>query len=321
MPVYGRDSVPLLLRRQASYGTAETAGPGKFVSLPCYRNTIGSRRDLYDDKTLGEGRNPGEMFLGFEVHDGEIEVPLRAETIGWHLFGMFGEPTTTGTGPGPYTHVFKSGGPMAFHTMGRQAGAVQFTDIGVAYNEMRLQLSRQSQTQRATFSCLGRNEVKAPAVLDATPVMPLATDARFFAFDAEVRVDGNAVAEIVDMEFTAANGRSHDQEAVSGDPWALRLLEGDFAVTGRARFRFEDATWYDRARAGTAFDLRAKWENGPHSLQIDIDNCKFSADRVPLEGGGVLSVTLPFSAAKPGVDTATLTATLINARANYANPA
>lgn len=319
MPVYGRDSVPLLLRRQGSYGTAETAGAGKFVSLPCYRNTMGSRRDLYDDKTLGEGRNPGEMFLGFEVHDGEIEVPLRAETIGWHLYALLGAPQTTGTGP--YTHVFESGGAMTFHTLGRQAGAVQFTDIGVAWNEMRLRLARESQTQRATFACLGRNEVKAGAVLDATPVAPGAGDLRFFSFDAGVLIDGSAVAEIVDLELTAGNGRTHDQEAVSGDPWALRILEGDFSVTGRARFRFEDATWYDRARAGTAFDLRARWENGATSLQIDVANCKFSADRVPLESGGVLSVTLPFTAAKPGSSEATMTATLVNGLASYANPA
>lgn len=317
MPVYGRDSVPLLLRRQADFGTAETAGSAKFLALPCYRNTVGSRRDLYDDKTLGQGRNPGEMFLGFETADGEIEVPLNSETIGWHLHGLLGAPTTTGTGP--YTHVFASGGAMTHHTLGRQAGAVQFVDIGATWNEMRLQIARASQTQRATFGLLGRNEVKAGAVLDATPVQP-GTDLRFFAFDAAALIDGAAVADIVDLELTATNNRTHDQEAVSGDPWPLRILEGDFAVTGRARFRFETAAWYDLARAGTAFDLRVSWANGAHSLQIDVSNCKFSADRVPLDSGGVLSLTLPFQAAKPDAGQPSLKATLVNARAAYANP-
>lgn len=38
---------------------------------------------------------------------GSVDIPLDVEGTGWWLTGLFGAPTTTGTGP--YTHVWQSG--------------------------------------------------------------------------------------------------------------------------------------------------------------------------------------------------------------------
>lgn len=324
MPRYGRDSVDaLLVRRQTDFNTPETAGAGKFVRLPVYRNTLGDRQDLFEDKVLGDGRQAGEALLGFRRHDGEIEAPVRSQSFGWHLAAMFGAPVTTADTPsaGLKTHVFTSGGAPGPFTCGRQVGDVHFGDIGVTWNEMRLRLARQAQTQRATFGCLGRNEVKLGAVYDSAPVaFANADDLRFMAYDGGVTFDGSTVGDLVDLDMTVSHQMTHDDEAISGEAWALRLLEGDFMVRGNVRFRFEDATRYDLGRQGTLFDLVASWTSGDHSLTLRLHNMIVAADRAPLEGGGVLTYNLSIMASKPDPGDATVTATLVNNVAGYANP-
>lgn len=312
---YGRDTAAaLMVRGQTDFATQAT---GDYVLLPGYSYTGGSRRPVEGETLLAQGRNPGEALLGFESWDGEWVAPLRAETIGWHLRMLLGAPVTTGSGP--YTHVFTPGA-VSHATVGRGAGATFFADLGVTWNTMRMQLRRASETQRATFGLLGQREVKLGGVIDATPVAPSTDDARFFAYDAGLELATVAVADIVDLDMTISNGRTLDQEAVSGDPWPLAMLEGDFEVTGTATFRFDGAARYDAARAATELKMVVGWVEGADSLEIEIDKVVFSADSPRLVGAGVLQLSLPWRATKPGTGNPALTATLINGRASYAWP-
>lgn len=321
---YGRDAVALLMRRQTTdFNTPEAAGSGKFAQVQAYRAPIGSRRDLFEDRYLGDGRNPGEVLLGFERADGEIEAPLRSESIGWHLYGLFGAPATTGDGEVPehFSHVFTSAGAMTHWTMGYRAGETWFRDAGMTYNEMRFRLARASETQRMSFGLIGRNEEKLGAALDAAPVEPVAaTDLRMFAFDATMTLDGSPAADIVDMDLTISQGRTLDEEAISGQPYPLRVLEGDLTISGTARFRFEDATRYDLAAATTEFDMSVIWTAGTQSFTLAIQNLVFAKDSVRLDSGGVLSLSLPLRASR-ATSGPSITATLVNRRADYANPA
>ena len=318
--VYGRDpGSRVLMRRQSAFNAAETAGAGKFVALPVYRYTIGDRRDLVEDKVIGEGRNPGRRLLGLQRGDGEIEAPMRGQSFGWHLFNMFGVPTTTGAGP--FTHAFDSDGEMVHATFGRGAGAnADFADIGVTYNEMRLRLARSGEAQRVTFSCLSSRETKLGAPLDSAPVVPVDAEERKMAFDGVLTVNGTPAGDIVDLDLTITHNRTLDEEAASGDPWPLRVLEGDFDFSGSARFRFEDAGRYDLARAATEFTLGLAWTSGTETFSLTCRNAIFAADRVPLEGGGVLTITLPITASKPAGGAASVSAVLVNGLAEYASP-
>lgn len=318
---YGRDSKPLLWRWQTDFNTPQTAADGSFVALPVYPSqTPGSRRDLYDDKRLGDGRNPGLQRLGFETADGQIEVPLLSQSIGWHLTGLLGLPVTTGAGP--YVHTFSSGGAIRYGTAGSVKAGVPFATYGVIHNSMELRIARQSQTQRARFGLLARNEVKLAADLDATPVVYAdADDKTFAAFDGLVKVDGADVAEIRDLSITCANGRETDGDAPSGAPWVKRMLEGDFAVTGQMRLSFEDATWYDRAASGTEFDLELSWAQGGDSMVMTIRNVIGGKFPAPLEAAGLLTVTMPVTASRPPSGQPAVTVVLTNGLASYGNPA
>lgn len=316
---YGRDPASrILMRRQAGgFNVAETAGAGKFAALPAYRYSIGDRRDLEEDKGIGEGRDPGKRLLGLQRGGGEIEVPMRGQSFGWHLFNFFGAPATTGADP--YTHTFTSAGAMVHATFGRGAGSTHFADVGVTYNEMRLRLARGGQAQRVTFSCLSSREEKLGATLDTAPVTPASDEERKMAFDGALRVGGAVAGDIVDLDLTLTHNRTLDEEAASGDPWPLRVLEGDFGFSGSARFRFEDAARYDAARAASELTLALEWTSGTETFALTLRNAIFAADRVPLEGGGVLTLTLPIAASAPqGGPSAT--AVLVNSLANYESP-
>lgn len=321
---YGRDALALLTRRQTTdFNTAEAAGAAKFAQVQAYRATLGSRRDLFEDRHLGDGRNPGQVLLGFERADGEIVAPLRSETIGWHLYGLLGAPNTTGDSGAPelFTHVFTSDGAMTHWTMGYRAGDVWFADTGMTYDSMSFRLARVSETQRMTFALIGRNEAKLGSALDATPVQPDADDdVRLFAYDATMTLGGVAVSDIVDMDLTISQGRTLDEEALSGQPYPLRVLEGDLTISGTARFRFEDASRYDAAAATTEFDMVVTWTSGAQEFSLAIQNLVFGKDAVRLESAGVLTLSLPLRASK-AASGASVTATLKNYRANYANPA
>jgi len=314
---YGRDpSAALLMRGQSDFATQAT---GNFVQLPGYSYTGGSRRPVEGETLLAQGRNPGEALLGFESWDGEWVAPVRARTFGWHLRQLLGAPVTTGAGP--YTHVFTPGA-ISHATVGRGAGATHFADIGVTWNTMRLQLARSSETQRATFGLIGQREAKLLASVDPTPVVTAsADDLRFFAYDAGLTLGGATVADIVDLDMTVSNGRTLDEQAISGDPWPLAVLEGDFEVTGSATFRFDGAARYDAARAATELKMVVAWANGANSLAIEIDKVVFSADAPRLTGAGVLQLSLPWRATRPTDGQPPLKATLINALASYADPA
>lgn len=319
MPTYGRDAVPLIVRRQSDFNTAQAALAGGFVALPCYPGTNpGSRRDLYDDKRIGEGADPGAMYLGFETGDGPVVAPFDSESVGWHLSLLLGDPVTTGTGP--YTHVWKSGGATQWWTGGSTRGGVHFRYTGLAYASMQLQLARASATQRATFQAVLRDEAKIADPLDATPVAPRASDVPFAAFSGVLRVGGVIAADITDLDWTASNNLTPDEAASSGQPYVAQVLQGDFTQQGLARFRFENAARYDLARAGTATDLRLDWTAGADTLRVDIANVKFAADRLPIDSGGALTLSLPWQAAKPDPGDASLTVTLVNTLPSYADP-
>jgi hypothetical protein len=321
MPTYGRDAVSsVLMRDQTDFRTQAAPGAAKFVRLPAYEYVVDATRELIDDKVLGDGRDPGAVLLGFERWSATLVVPMRSETLGWHLKSFFGTaPATTG-GSAPYSHVWESGGPMVHRTLGRQAGAVHFADIGATWNEMRFRLARAAEAQRLTFGLIGCREVKLGAVLDATPVEPT-DDRKMLAYRGALTLGGAAVAEVVDLDFTVSQGRAPDEEAISGDPYALRALEGDFTVTGSARFRFEDAALYDAAQASTERDMAVEWTSGTHSVKFEIANVIFEKSAPPLQGGGVITLTQRFRAAKPnGVGEKSMKVTVVNGRSGYAAP-
>jgi len=316
---FGRDATAVaMIRRQTDFLTPAT---GRFVLLPGYSRTGASRRLVEADQLLGQGDTFDEGLLGFEEWSGDWEAPLRAQSIGWHLRQLLGDPVTTGTGP--WTHIFTPL-PPTFATIGRGAGDLHFRDIGVAWNTMRMQIARGSLTQRVIFGLIGQRETRETAVIDATPLIhDQAQDVRFFAFDGSVSLDGGTINanDLVSLEMTLSRGLAADTQAQSGTPSVAALLQQEtMSLTGAATFRLDGAARYDAARAGTQFSLRVGWTSGAASLTIDVDRAMFSSEGVRLPGPGAVELSMPWRGSRPRDPAAPIVATLVNDVPSYGDP-
>jgi len=153
------DQSQLYLRRQAAFGTAEVAGDGLFVTLPFYRFENNPSAPLEEDDAIYGDSHTGAVIDGLRSSGGSMEVPLALNSIGWHLYAMFGAPVTTGTGP--YTHVFE---PADTIVPVMQTGSIAFNDVAqyftqdtLTYTGMQLAGRKEARRARATFDLLARD--------------------------------------------------------------------------------------------------------------------------------------------------------------------
>ena len=58
---------------------------------------------------LGQARDPTAPIKDAVTADGNVVVPIDVENFGLWLKAALGDPTSTGSAPGPYTHEFRSG--------------------------------------------------------------------------------------------------------------------------------------------------------------------------------------------------------------------
>lgn len=317
---YGRDAVAML-RRQADFETPESAAPPNFIKFPYYRSTLGARREQGTDPALPDGRLPAVIDRGLRAADGQLEVPLHLNSIGWHLYGLLGAPVTTGAGPFVHTFDAEDTDAPIFHTFGISHAKIgeHFRYSGFAYNTLAITAQKQSPRQRCLFGMLGRDEVNIGATLDAAPVGET-TDPVAQSWVGEVLKDGAVVGAVTQCEFNHSNGHELDQETITGDEWAAGVDEGRIGVNGSLTTRFLDTTFYDLAKAGTLFDLGLRWVVGTGSLVLTAHNIQLAEDRVPVEGGGPITSSWSFQADKPDPGTPPLQAVLTNDRADYAMP-
>lgn len=172
MPNARGNEARLLSRRQASFATAESANDGLFYAVPFYSYNVTPSGELANDDANYGDAFPGDVVDGLRNLSGAMVVPMGFNSIGWHLSQLLGLPVTTGTGP--YTHVFAAAAQpsplLATHGISHNGVAKHFTQDSLAMTGLELQAQKNGQRQRVTFNLAGREEVKAAATLDATPV-------------------------------------------------------------------------------------------------------------------------------------------------------
>lgn len=318
------DEAQLLLRRQSTFGTAEAAGAGQFMNLPFYTFNNAPQAGLEEDDAIYGDSHPGDAVEGLRQAQGSMAVPLGLSSIGWHLYALLGEPTTTGTGP--YTHVFE---PSDIITPLMQTAGIDhlgvdehFLQDSLFYTGMQLAGRKDGQRARATFDLISRAEVKDPgsATRDTAPVS-FASDTVPVGFQGTVEKDGTEVAGITGMNATIATGTALDQEAMNGLATAADVIAGRWNINGDITARFRDTTWYDLGDTGAACDMHLKYAlSASLSLEFEFRNVRFERSGIPITGRDVLSTTFNWRVQRPTGGNASMTATLINGVANYANP-
>ena len=93
----------MALAFETVYGTAPAGG---YTRVPFASTSLGSKQALIASELLGYGRDPSAPIKDLVTADGDVVVPIDAESFGFWLKAAFGEPVTTGTSP--FTHEFRS---------------------------------------------------------------------------------------------------------------------------------------------------------------------------------------------------------------------
>lgn len=321
MPNARGNEAKLLSRRQTTFGTAESAADGLFHALPFYSYNVTPSGELANDDANYGDAYPGDVIAGLRNLAGAAVVPMGLDSIGWHLSQLLGTPTTTGTGP--YTHSFVAAAQpailLATHGISHAGVAKHFTQDSLFMTGMEIQAQKNGQRQRVTFNMAGREEIKAGATLDTTPVS-FSADPVPVGFQGTLLMDDSVVASVTQASLTLNTGREADQETLNGLATAAAADPGFWDLNGALTARFRDTTLYDLASAGTAFALKLKWTiSAGYDLQIEVPSALLERTGHAVEGRDIISSSFNWRANRPASGVELVEITLINATADYAN--
>ncbi len=245
---YGANAT-LLLKREVNYGVKP---PDNFVQMPFTRCSLGSEQGLIDDPVLGQGRDPLAPLQDVINDEGDITIPLDPRYLGFWFTGLFGNPTTDGTGP--YDHTLKSGAaeiPSYSIEVGMEQVPAFFMHTGVKLNGIALEFQR-SGAAAATISAIAQGEKRNDASQGGTPTT--LTFNRISQFQGSIKQGGTSVANLTGGALNYSNNLEaietiRDDGLIDGaDPTVASL-------TGRIDVRFANVTLIDAASSGTPVDL------------------------------------------------------------------
>ncbi|ETX26852.1 phage tail tube protein [Roseivivax isoporae] len=324
MPNARGDEAKLFSRRQAAFGAAEAAGPGKFLALPFYRFGVVPSEDRSEDEVIQGDAFPGDFPPGLVSLSGDMSVPLGLNSFGWHLQSIFGAPATTGDGP-DYTHTFTAQAqpPLTILTQGISHTRIgrHFVQDSMTCTGLQIAARKDNQRARATLTMMGRAETSAAEALDDSPVV-YDPDPVPLGFQGQALVAGTPVAEVTGIDLTVTSGVEMDQETLNQARTAAGFESQRWSLTGSLSARYVDNTWYDHAANDTPVNLQLKFViDAARSLLIDMPDLRFALTGIPVEGRGPISADFTFQANRPAAGAELVAFVLKNQTADYANPA
>jgi len=277
-------------------------------------------KNMGEDQLLGLGRNSSDPYYEAERSQGDIQIPIDVRAMGFWLKGLFGNPETTGAGPGPYTHTFKSG--AALPSMAIEVGHPELTPpkfrkfIGIKLGGLNFELQG-SGPQNGTINAIAQKRLAlAAAPADADPsTFDLI---RFNKGGGTIEVGGVEVAAIAGGTFNFTNNLE-GVEKPNGE--ISSVDEGIAAANGSITARLtEDATLDTLVdnETPTSFAFKMSIPNTTHSLIFDCPRAFFTTQGSPIEGPGGIQATFDWQAAFDSGDGYTVRATLVNDVDSYA---
>lgn len=297
---------------ETTYGTAPASG---YTLMPFASARLGSEQALLENELLGYGRDPLPPVLDAVTADGELTVPIDAESWGVWLKGAFGAPTTTGTSN--FTHTFKSGS-WALPSLSIEVGMPDVPRFGMFKGCMVDRLSwsmRRAGQIQATVGLVAQNEATATATAAGTPAPVTLT--RFGSFNGAVKRNGTQLGNIVGAEISYSNNLDR-VETIRADGLIDGADAGIAALTGSIDVRFADTTLLDQAIAGTPCALEFSYSiNANTSFTLTAPAVYLPRPRVTIEGPQGVQVSFNWQAAYDSASKVMCTAVLKNQKASY----
>lgn len=304
----------MALAFETVYGTAPVSG---FAKVPFASTTLGSEQPLLDSELLGYGRDPLAPIKDAVTTDGNVVVPIDTNAFGLWLKGAFGQPDTTGTGPGPYTHEFRSGSfALPSMSIEKQLPQVPRFEMytGVKVDQITWQMQR-AGLLTATVDLVAQGETPAGTTAAGTPT-DLAFK-RFGHFNGAILRDSAALGNVISTSITYQNNLDRietirgDGKIDGADPTMAKL-------SGSTVMRFADTVLLTQALNGTACELEFAYAlPSGETFTLTAHAVYLPRPRVEVSGPAGVQVTIDWQAALDPVTGRMCTATLVNNRAAY----
>lgn len=281
-------SAKLVMGFESTFGTDATAG---FV-MPINSSIIRSTRNINAAATITGNRNPVEPFDGNLAVAGPVVAPLDSDAFWYWLKAMFGDPTTTGSGP--YNHEFKVPSSQSPLTMEQQ-----YTDLtqyakfnGCKIGQWSMEFGGDGELI-SNFDIVGATEAIGSSPFDASPTALTIT--RLKNFQASLEEGGSAFSNARTVSFTVNMGLDTDQYVIGGSGTLGDIPEGIISVAGNLTGLFENVTLLNKAINSTESSLKITvTADANHAIEILFPEIKYARNTPGIEGPGGILVSLDF---------------------------
>ena len=299
----------MALAFETTYGTPPASG---FTRMPFASTSLGSEQPLLNSELLGYGRDPLAPIKDAVTADGDVVVPLDAEAFGFWLKAAFGEPATTGTAPGPFTHEFQSGS-WTLPSLSIETGMPEVPRYAMYSGCVLDQLSWQMQRSgllTATARLVAQGETVGTTTSAGTPAALELK--RFGHFNGSVARNGTALGHIVSAEITYANNLDRI-ETIRSDGRIDGADPSIAALTGRIEVRFADSTLVTQAINGEPSEITIAYVlPSGESFTFTIHAVYLPRPRIEISGPQGVQASFDWQAARDNTANGMCTATLIN---------
>ena len=303
----------MALAFETTYGTPPASG---FTRMPFASATLGAEQPLLNSELLGYGRDPLAPIKDALTADGNVVVPIDAESFGFWLKAAFGQPITTGT-VAPYSHEFRSGS-WVLPSMSIETGMPEVPRFAMYSGCMLDTLGWQMQRSgllTATASLVAQGE--AIATTSAAGTLAEIDLQRFGHFNGAITRNGQPLGNIVSAEITYANTLDRI-ETIRSDGRIDGADPGMAALTGRIEVRFADQLLVNQASNGEPCEMTFAYVlPSGESLTLVAHAVYLPRPRIEISGPQGVQASFDWQAAKDTVTGRMCTITLVNERETY----
>ncbi|WP_287882879.1 MULTISPECIES: phage tail tube protein [Paracoccus] len=296
------------------YGTPPASG---YARMPFAASTLSTEQPLLSSELLGYGRDPLAPIKDAITADGDLTIPIDAEAFGFWLKAAFGSSATTGTSPGPYTHVFTSGN-WTLPSMSIETGMPEVPRFamysGVMVNQLSWTMQR-SGLLTASVQLVAQGETVASSTQAGTPSdLELI---RFGHFNGSIERNGTALGNVISAQITYANNLDRI-ETIRSDGMIDGADPTIAALTGQIEVRFADMVLMNQAISGGPCELEFAYSlPSGESLTFTAHAVYLPRPRVEISGPQGVQATFDWQAALGSSPARMATVTLINDIASY----
>ena len=278
--------------------------------MPFASTTLGSEQPLISSELLGYGRDPTAPIKDAVTADGDVVVPIDAEAFGFWLKAAFGEPITSGGGPG---RTSSARGASTLPSLSIETAMPEVPRFamysGCVLDQLGWQMQR-SGLLTATAKLVAQGEAVGTSTAAGTPAEPALK--RFGHFNGSITRNGSTLGNVISAEITYANNLDRI-ETIRSDGKIDGADPSIAALTGRVEVRFADAMLVNQAIAGAPCELEFIYAlPSGESFTFTVHAVYLPRPRIEISGPQGVQATFDWQAARDDEVGRMCTATLVN---------